>query len=112
MNIEISEYLKKCRKERDLSQKAVQKLTGITDSRISKAENEGNIKTFNIYELKALSQTYNVPIIEMLIKLGGLTDFDLKEFQYVFKDVSLLDEEERQHIQNEIDFINRKRGAI
>ena len=111
MNIEISEYLKKCRNERKLSQKGVFNLTGITDSRISKAEREGSIKNFSVNELKILSKTYNIPIVEMLIKLGCLTVSDLKEFQSGFKGVSLLDDEEKNHIQNEIDFLNRKKGA-
>ena len=103
--------LKKCRNERKLSQKGVFNLTGITDSRISKAEREGSIKNFSVNELKILSKTYNIPIVEMLIKLGCLTVSDLKEFQSGFKGVSVLDAEEKNHIQNEIDFLNRKKGA-
>ena len=40
---------------------------------------------------------------------GYLSEVDIKEYQFVFKGVSSLDDEEMQHIQAQIDFLNKKR---
>jgi len=41
-----------------------------------------------------------------------LTKEDIVEYQFVFQGVSSLDEEEMQHIQSQIDFLNKKGRLI
>lgn len=112
MNKEISEYLKKCRLSKNLSRQNICEATGITDTRLMRVENSGNVNTLRPEEIRKLSEKYDIPIVEMLIKLGYLTNTDLNDFQFVFKGVSMLNDEEKKHVQNEINFINRKRGVL
>ena len=51
-------------------------------------------------------------MVDLLIKAKYLSVSDLKKYQTVFKGVSILDDEEREHIQHEINFINRKKAPI
>ena len=41
---------------------------------------------------------------------GFLETSDLEEYQSGFKNTSMLDSEEKNHIQSEIDFIIKKKG--
>ena len=47
----------------------------------------------------------------MFIDAGYLTKEDLIEYQYFFDGVSKLDNDEKQHIQEQIDFLNRKKDT-
>lgn len=112
MKNEKFKFLKQCRISKNLSLKDVFKKTGITDSRMNRVEKNNSAKTLSPEELRTLAQIYDIPIVEMLIQLNYLEQSDLNDFQLVFKGVLSLDEEEKKHIQKEIDFINRKRGVL
>ena len=60
-------------------------------------------------DLKKLSKVYNVPIISLYLDAGYLTPSDLPEYSSGFSGLSLLDEDEKKHIQDEINFLNRKK---
>ena len=68
----LGQYLKSNREKNNYSLKQVQTMTGITDSRLSKIEND-------LYEepsptiLKQLAQLYNVSIIDLFIRAGYIT---------------------------------------
>lgn len=111
MNYNVSKYLKQCRETKKLTQKNVFAVTGITDSRLSRIENgKANINILSVSELRSLIKLYDIPAVDLFIKSEYINHEDLKEYQYVFKGVSLLDNEELNHIQEEIDFINERRG--
>lgn len=112
MNSELSSYLKDCRKSKKLSLNTVFKETGITDSRLHRIENNGEIKGLTPEELSKLTKIYDISMVDLLIKAKYLSVSDLKKYQTVFKGVSILDDEEREHIQHEINFINRKKAPI
>lgn len=105
----FGDYLKEVRNEKGLSQAKVYELTGITNSRLCKAEN-GADATLNPAELKKLASLYGVAVVPMYIMAGYLDTSDLEEYRSGFKNTGLLDEEEKKHIQDQIDFINRKKG--
>lgn len=105
----LGEHLKDCRKKLGLSQKAVTEKTGITDSRLSKIEN-GQLECPG-KELRLLSIVYDVPVVFMFLKAGYLVPEDLKEYQYLFHGVEKLDADDRQHIQDEIDYMIRKKDT-
>ena len=106
---ELGEYLKTIRKKSGLSQAKVFQRTGITDSRLSKAEN-GTDSILSAAELKKLAILYNVAVIPMFLMAGFLDASDLEEYRSGFKNTSMLDSDEKSHIQDQIDFIIKKKG--
>lgn len=105
----LGEYLKKLRNEKGLSQYKVYESTGITDSRLSKAEN-GAWSNLKLSELKKLADLYEAPVIPMCLMAGLFDKSDIEEYHSNFKNVALLDDEDKKHIQSEIDFILKKKG--
>ncbi len=104
----LGDYMKQIRNERGISLAKVFDQTGITDSRLSKAEN-GADDTLNPLELKSLASLYGIAIVPIYILAGYLDTSDLEEYRSGFKNTGLLDEEEKKHVQDQIDFINRKK---
>ncbi len=105
----FGDYLKQIRNEKGLSQAKVYEYTGITNSRLCKAEN-GADTTLNPEELKKLASLYEVAVVPMYIMAGYLDTSDLEEYRSGFKNTDLLDADEKKHIQDQIDFIIRKKG--
>lgn len=104
----LGNYMKQLRNKLGFSLAKVSKCTGITDSRLSKAEN-GADDILNPLELKSLASLYEVAIVPIYILAGYLDVSDLEEYRSGFKNIELLDEAEKKHVQNEIDFLNRKK---
>ena len=104
----LGDYLKIIRNEKGLSLYKVYEKTGITDSRLSKAEN-GAWNNLKLSELKKLADLYEVPIIPMCMMAGFFDDSDIEEYHFGFRNVALLDDEDKQHIQAEIDYILKKK---
>jgi len=105
----LGDYLKIKRNERNLSQAKVYKYTGITNSRLCKAEN-GADNILRAVELKKLSILYDVPIVPLFMMAGFLDSSDLEEYQSGFKNTSMLNSDEKNHIQDQINFIIKKKG--
>ena len=105
----LGDYLKACRSKKKLSLAKVQKMTGITNSRLCRAEN-GSSGGINPAELKKLADLYDVSVIPMFIMAGYLDKFDLEAYQLGFKNIDLLDSDEKKHIQDQIDFLIKKKG--
>ena len=105
--MDLGERLRKLRIDKGLSLSKVYEKTGITDSRLSKAEN-GAWKNLKIQELKTLTDLYDTPIVMMCIEAGVFDYSDIEEYHSSFKNVSLLDDEDKQHIQAEIDYLVKK----
>lgn len=103
----LGKNLRKYRTELKLSLLQVASLTGITNSRLSKIERDEI--TCHPTDLILLARTYKKPLISLYIDAGFLTPSDLPEYQSEFQGISLLDDDEKQHIQEEINFINRKK---
>ena len=106
---ELGDYLRNVRNERGLSQAKVQNQIGITNSRLCKAEN-GADNILSAAELKKLAVLYGVPVVPLFIMAGFLETSDLEEYRSGFKNTSMLDSEEKNHVQSEIDFIIKKKG--
>ena len=103
----LGDYLKIIRNEKGLSLYKVYEKTGITDSRLSKAEN-GAWNNLKLSELKKLADLYKVPIIPICMMAGLFGDSDIEEYHSEFRNVALLDSDDKQHIQAEIDYILKK----
>ena len=101
---ELGNYLRNARNEKGLSQANVHTQIGITNSRLCKAEN-GADNILSAIELKKLAVLYGVPAVPLFIMAGILEVSDLEEYRSGFKNTSMLDSEEKNHIQSQIDFI-------
>ena len=89
----LGTYLHLIREEKKLSLNEVYKKTGITDSRLSKLEN-------NLYQepsplmLKQLADFYDISIVDLYIKAGYLTYEALNICSQVFHGIDKLTEDE------------------
>ncbi len=105
----LGQYLKKKREELGLSLNDVYQKTGITDSRLSRLEKD-NYSEPAASMLKALANEYKVSAVELFIKAGYL-DYDAIDISsQVFHGVEKLTDEDRKHIQGQIDYIISKRN--
>lgn len=103
----LGDRLKTSREKCGMNLKSVYEITGISDSRLSKMER--GIINYTPDDLMKLAHLYNIHLIPLYVLAGYLSEGDIKEYQFVFHGVSSLDDEEMQHIQAQIDFINKKR---
>lgn len=103
----LGQYLKGARNKLGLSLIEVKAQTGITDSRLSKIEN-GQLNC-PIDELRSLAILYQIPMVNLFLKAGYLIPEDLKAYQLVFQGVERLDEDEKNHIQDGINFLINKK---
>lgn len=104
---DLGNNLRKYRKNLNLTLLQVMEKTGITDSRLSKFER--NLELCPPTDLTKLAKLYNVSLISLYLDAGYLRASDISAIQSEFKNVYLLDEDEKKHIQDEIDFLNRKK---
>ncbi len=105
----LGSYLKSIRIQKGFSLNKVYELTGITDSRLFKAENE-NADNLKIEDLRKLSNLYDIPVIPMYIMTGLFTPNDMEQYHSGFKNIELLDANDIQHVQSEIDYIIKLKG--
>ena len=105
----FGDYLKDIRNQKGLSLAKVHELTGITNSRLCRTGN-GADGILNAAEIKKLAALYGVAVVPMYLMAGYLDTSDLEEYRSGFKNTELLDTDEKKHIQDQIDFIIRKKG--
>ncbi len=107
---DLGNYLRHIRTSKNLSLKDVYKATGISDSKLSRIENGGNTSETAPSILRALAALYDVSLVDMYIVAGYLDDEALSYYKQVFKNVDLLSEDERNHIQEQIDLFTKGRN--
>ena len=105
---DLGTYLKELRNNLHLSLKDVQERCGVTDSKLSRLE-RGEGRDFSPLELKKLAQLYGVNVIPLYIKAGYLDENDLSEYQLIFENANLLNEEEHSSIQTQINLFTKGR---
>ena len=104
----IGNYLKRSRNNCHLSLKDVHDRCGVTDSKLSRME-RGEGKPLEPLELRKLAHLYGIDVISLYIMAGYLDESDLSDYQRVFKNTDLLNEEEKQSIQTQIDLFTKGR---
>lgn len=104
----IGNYLKQSRNNCHLSLKEVYDLCGVTDSKLSRME-RGEGKPLDPPELRSLAHLYGIDVVPLYIMAGYLDKKDLAEYQLVFKNTELLNDEEKQSIQTQIDLLTKGR---
>lgn len=104
----IGNYLKEARNKCHLSLNDVHNRCGVTDSKLSRME-RGEGKPLDPAELKKLAQLYGISVIPIYIMAGYLDESDLSDYQLVFKNADLLNEEEKQSVQMQINLLTKGR---
>ncbi|MGC6174029.1 helix-turn-helix domain-containing protein [Lacrimispora sp. 38-1] len=103
----LGEYLLHLRTKHNYSLKFIQEQTGVTDSQQSRIE-RGITSDISPISLKKLSDFYEVSIIELFKMAGFINDNDLEQYSRVFSYAELLSEEQKLHIQEEINLFTGK----
>ncbi len=103
----LGNYLRQKREEKGFSLSYVYNKTGITDSRLSKTEND-LYKEPSPLLLKKLAELYEISVVELFIKAGYLSYESLDLSAQVFHGIEQLSDNDRKHIQGQIDFIISK----
>lgn len=105
----IGDYLRKAREDNGLSLKDVQVKTGISNSVLSRIENNKNQSGANPTVLRSLSKLYGCNLIELFIMAGYLDDEALSSYKQVFHNADLLTDDERKNTQEQIDLFTKGR---
>lgn len=108
----LGDYLKKARIRQGLSLKDVYRKTGISDSRLSRIENGATAFEVGPSSTKALAKLYKINLVDFLINAGYLDAEALSAYEQVFRNVDLLSDDERNHIQEQIDLFTKGRTNI
>lgn len=104
-------YLRSLRESKHLSMNDVYKETSITDSKLSRIEC-GSVEEPSPITLKKLANLYNVNVIDLFTLAGFLDEEDLLAYEKVFLNVDLLNDEEKAHIQQQINLFTKQRTNI
>jgi len=104
----IGNYLKQSRNNCHLSLKDVHDRCGVTDSKLSRME-RGEGKPLDPLDLRKLAHLYGIDVISLYIMAGYLDKSDLLEYQSVFKNADLLNDEEKQSVQMQINLLTKGR---
>lgn len=105
----IGDFLKKQREKNGLSLKDVQKKTGISNSILSRIENDKKQSGASPIVLRSLSKLYGCSLIELFIMADYLDDEALSSYEQVFRNSDLLTDDERKNIQEQIDLFTKGR---
>lgn len=108
--MKLGQYLKETRINKKLSLRDVYKITGISDSKLSRIENENNLEPEPTV-LKALSDCYALNIVDLYIRAGYIDVCALNKYKYIFDKADLLTEEENKLIQDQIYLFTKGRIA-
>lgn len=106
---ELGTLLRRFRNEAGLSLKDVYKISGISDSKLNRIENNTNASETAPSILKILSKLYNVNLVELYLAAGYLDNEALASYERTFSGVELLTDDEKQHIQKQIDLFTKGR---
>lgn len=105
----LGNYLKEARIKQGLSLKDVYRETGISDSRLSRIENGTTAFEVSPSFIKALAKLYKIELVDLLINAGYLDTEALSSYERIFRNVDLLSDVEKNHIQEQIDLFTKGR---
>ncbi len=109
--ISLGKYLREVRNRRGFSLKFVCENTGIKDSTLSRIERERNKSIPSAEILQKLAKLYSISLVDLYYVTGYLNEQDISVYKHTFRNVDLLTEEEKIHIQEEIDLFAKGRDA-
>ena len=108
MSTSIGQLIREKRKEKNLSQKRLGALCGISDSEVMKIEN-GVRKTPNWESLCKIAKALDIHPFEYLLAAGYISE---KDFQVKLLNLEKLSEEDIKYVQLFIDFIVERKCCI
>lgn len=107
----LGKYLREIRNRRGFSLKFVCENTGIKDSTLSRIEREKNKSVPGAEILQKLAELYGISLVDLYCVAGCLNERDISVYRHTFRNVNLLSEKEKAHIQEEIDLFTKGREA-
>ena len=107
----LGSFLRKIREEKELSLSDVYNKAGITNSRLSRIENESLKTSPPIDDVIRLAKLYDIDFNEILSLSTVYSGKDFKDRRTLLRNLELLDKKELQHIQDEIDFLVDQKGS-
>lgn len=107
----LGSFLRKYRHEKKFSMTDVCKKIGITNSRLSRIENESTKYSPPIDDVINLAELYGIDFHEILLLSTVHSNKDIKDRRTLLKNLELLDKKELQHIQDEINFLVAQKGT-
>lgn len=102
-------YLKNIRLQLGYSMADVCSKTGITNSKLSRIENNKNQTAPSPDILKSLADLYNINLVELYLLAGYLDKDSLSSYKEGFNNTHLLTAQERNHIQEAINLFTKGR---
>ena len=105
----IGSFLKELREKKGFSLMEVQKMTGISNSILSRIENNKNQSGVSPIVLLSLSTLYDFNLIDLYVMAGQQADEALSSYEQVFHNAELLTDDERKNIQEQIDLFTKGR---
>lgn len=109
---DLGGYLKKLRQDRQLSLNDVQEKTGISNSKLSRIENNKNDSDTDPSTLKQLAKIYGVSLVDLYLYADYLEVADLSSYTRVFHNVEHLTNDEIKNIQENIDLLTKGRTQL
>lgn len=107
----LGRYLREVRNRRGFSLKFVCENTGIKDSTLSRVERDTNKSVPGAEILQKLAELYGISLVDLYCVAGYLNERDISAYRHTFRNVDLLTEEEKTHIQEEINLFTKGRDA-
>lgn len=104
----IGEYLRSVRENKQISLNDVAKATSITTSRLNRIEHNA-VEEPSPHALSLLAEFYELSIVDLYIRAGYLSDDILNKCPKIFNGVEHLNDDDRDHIQQQIDYLIKKR---
>jgi len=103
----VGDYLRRLRASKSFSLEDVHCKTGITDSALSRIENDKTQEPSPI-ALKKLALLYDVDNISLQIMAGYIDEDDLAQYRKIFRNIEYLNDEQKQCLQHLINIIAEK----
>lgn len=104
----LGDFLRQQRTRLRLNMNDVYEKTGLTDSRLSRIEH-GEINLLKPFEIRKLAELYDINILQLYLMAGYITEQDISDYQFVFKNAELLNDAEHRNIQTTIDLFTQGR---
>ena len=111
MSMTNGEFLRQQRETLKLSMAEVAKRVGVTDSRLSRLENDQTKEPSPVL-LKALAQIYQLDVFDLFCRFGYIDEHQLNSLT-LFRNSEFLTAEDARRIQEQIDYciFRRNKGG-
>ena len=109
--ITLGQYLRSVRERKNLSLADVEKMTSVTTTRLCRIEHD-SVAEPSPLALRSLAEFYSLNTADLFSRAGYLPSEPKNTNVHIFSDTEKLTEEDKQHIQQQIDYLIKNRGSV